>query len=450
MTNDRGSPDRYIVISADGHASAWVKEYLEYFDPKYRGQADAEVEATEPTRVGWRADPAGVFCRNFGFVPDEMLEAFASCPALQSGGAPGARDPHQRLRDMDLDGIAGEVLFPDNYMETHPLFFFRGPASAARDVRTKGSGDGATRPGPESIELQYAGAHAYNRWLADFVATSPERWAGIAAVPAWHMDRAVQEIEWAAKAGLRGGVLLPAEAPGLPLLNDPYYEPLWAACEDLDMPLNWHGGDLVGDSGTGPDAFAIRRTEHYLQARRPLLFMMWGGVFERHPRLKLVFTEQEADWVPYVLEKMEYVYDTPFAGPLLRSTLPLRPREYWARHCLVGATFMSRREAEARYQIGVANIMWGSDYPHPEETFPRSREALRMSYAGLPRDEVRLMVGGNAVRLYKFDQEKLAQVAAGIGPSRRRDGPAAGGAPLRRQRWHPGLPIRPTWVALRR
>ena len=409
MTRDQhGGGDRYTVISADGHASALVKDYREYFEPKYRADFDAEVEATEPMRVAWREDPAGAFCKNFGFVPEQMVKDFAACPALQPGGAPGARDPQERLRDMDRDGIAGEVLFSDGYMETHPVFFPGG------GLRRAGSSGGP--PEPKEIELQYAGARAYNRWLADFCEAGAGRWAGIAAVPFWDMGRAVQEIEWAANAGLRGGVLVPQETPELPLLNAPYYEPLWAACEDLGMPLNWHGTDPPRDAGNRPEAFAIRRTEIYLQARRPLFILMWGGVFQRHPKLKLVFTEQEADWVPYTLEKLEYVYDTPFVGPLLRETLPLRPREYWARHCLVGATFMSRPEAEARYEIGVKNLMWGSDYPHPESTFPRSKEALRASYVGLPEDEVRLIVGENAADLYGFDRAMLAQVASRIGP----------------------------------
>ena len=410
MTSDRQNPDRYTLISSDGHASALVKDYREYFDPEHRAQFDAEVEATEPMRVAYRADPARSFGKTMN-LPEELIQAFASIPTLQVGGHPGARDPHQRMRDMDADGIAGEVLFPDVYPETHPLFI---TGSGARGVR----GDaGATGGKYYDVDLQYAGARAYNRWLADFCATASERWAGIAAVPVWDIDRAVREIEWAAEAGLRGGILLPSEAPELPLLNDPYYEPVWAACEEHDMPLNWHGGGQVGDAGTRPEAFAIRRTEIYLTAKRPLLFMMWGGVFERHPKLKLVFTEQDADWVPFTLDKMEYVYDTPFAGPLLRSTLPLRPREYWARHVSVGATFMTRSEAETRYKIGVENLMWGSDYPHPETTFPHSKSALRMSFAGLPRDEVRLMVGENAVRLYHFDQARLSSIAAEIGPT---------------------------------
>ncbi len=409
VTGQRQDPARYVVISSDGHASARVNEYREYLETKYHAEFDQEVEAGEAMREAWRAGASTEVGKRLNW-PEETIKAFESSPTLQPGGHPGLRDPHHRLRDMDSDGIAGEVLFPDFSLETHPPF---GALGGGR----KAAGLGVKSNEFYGLDLQYVGARAYNRWLAGFCAPSPERWAGIAVVPLGDVGRAVEELRWAAGAGLRGGMLLPPMIPELPAFNDPCYQPVWAACEDLQMPLNQHVGGWMPDYGTRPEAFALQRTEANWFSRRSLWFLMWGGVLERHPDLRLCFTEQDADWVPYTLRELEDMYDTPFAGPGLQATLSLRPREYWARQCYVGATFMSRGECEMRQEIGVRNLMWGGDYPHMETTFPYSRESLRKSYAGLPRDEIKLMIGENAVRVYNFDPEKLMPVAGRIGPS---------------------------------
>ena len=409
MTDDRTIPNRYMVISSDGHASARVKDYREYVDAKYLAEFDQEVEAGETVRAAWRDGAAKQVGKGLNW-PEETVNAFESSPTLQPGGHPGLFNPDQRLRDMDADGVAGEVLFPDGHTETHPPFSGRGRGRDASKVASRSKE-------PYDIELQQAGAKTYNRWLADFCSKSPERWAGIAVMPLWEIDRAVKELEWAAKVGLRGGMMLPPMVPELPGFNDPYYEPVWAACEDLEMPVNQHVGGHMPDYGTRPEAFALLRTEANFFSRRSLWFLMWGGVFERHPKLKFALTEQEADWVPYTLRELDATYDSPFAGPGLRATLSLRPSEYWARQCFVGATYMSRDESDMRYDIGVKNVLWGSDYPHMETTFPHSKESLRKSYAGLPRHEVKLMIGENAVRAYNFDMDALARVADRIGPT---------------------------------
>jgi predicted TIM-barrel fold metal-dependent hydrolase len=99
-----------------------------------------------------------------------------------------------------------------------------------------------------------------------------------------------------------------------------------------------------------------------------------------------------------------------------RSHLKMKPSEYFHRNVFLGASCMPRREAELRHQIGVPNIMWGSDYPHPEGTWPHTREQMRETFTGLPEGELRAMLGGNAVRVYGFDAEALARVARRIGP----------------------------------
>jgi predicted TIM-barrel fold metal-dependent hydrolase len=266
----------------------------------------------------------------------------------------------------------------------------------------------------------------YNRWLAAFCAEIPERVAGVALIPDIDdVDAAIATVEWAAAVGLRGGVLLPPiddERPGYHL---PVYDPLWAACEALRMPVNCHGPG--GQPRPNPVLYgddAVGRAIEFHDAKpsyRSLWFFVLGGVFERFPRLRVCFTEQLANWVPHELERLEDACaDTSFSASsrvgAARDALSLTPTGYWQRNCALGATFMSRPEAVERHDIGLPNIMWGSDFPHPEGTYPVTRESLRYSFADVPPEELVMILGANAARVYDFDLDVLAPVAARVGP----------------------------------
>jgi len=120
-----------------------------------------------------------------------------------------------------------------------------------------------------------------------------------------------------------------------------------------------------------------------------------------------------------MLQLLDFRYeDTPYSAKLGNYTghLSMKPSEYFRRHVFLGASCMPRREVELRHAIGVGNIMWGSDYPHPEGTWPETEKQMHESFRGVPEDELTAMLGGNAARVYGFDVEKLAPLAARIGP----------------------------------
>jgi len=143
--------------------------------------------------------------------------------------------------------------------------------------------------------------------------------------------------------------------------------------------------------------------------------MILGGVFERFPSLELVFTEQGADWIPAVLSRLDEQYGSPFERQIT-DVLHKAPTEYWRSNCYVGASFMSWGESLIRDQLGVDRIMWGSDYPHIEGTWPRSHAALKEALNGCTEGEVRMMVGETAARVYGFDVDLLRPLAARLGP----------------------------------
>jgi predicted TIM-barrel fold metal-dependent hydrolase len=241
------------------------------------------------------------------------------------------------------------------------------------------------------------------------------------------IDASVAEVRRIKDAGLTGGILLPGTPPGLglPQLFDPCYEPLWQVCEELDVPVNHHTGSAAPPMGPTDVDAVVFLLEVTWWAHRALTHLIVGGVLDRHPGMQLVFTEQGTGWVPEELARLDYFFDRMGGatasqeqewGRGLVERLSLRPSEYWARQCHIGASFIRRAEVDVRHAVGVDRIMWGADYPHKESSYPFSREALRTAFAGVPTDEVAMMVGANAAALYGFDLGALAPVAAEVGP----------------------------------
>jgi predicted TIM-barrel fold metal-dependent hydrolase len=278
------------------------------------------------------------------------------------------------------------------------------------------------------LDRRWAGLRAHNRWLADFCAAAPGRRAGIAQVLLHDVDAAVAEIRWAKEAGLTGGVLLPGAPPGSGLapLYAPDYEPIWATCEELGLPVNHHSGSAAPDYGDYPEAKILFLIEVTWWAHRTLWHLLVAGVMERHPELQFVFTEQGTAWLPEQLRQLDYYYARMRGaagsqehewGADVMGRLSLKPSEYWARQCHVGSSFIRVAEVGLRHQVGVDKIMWGSDFPHKEGCWPFSKEHLRLAFAGVDRAEVEAMVGGNAARVYGFDLDALAPLAAEVGPS---------------------------------
>jgi hypothetical protein len=139
---------------------------------------------------------------------------------------------------------------------------------------------------------------------------------------------------------------------------------------------------------------------------------MMGGAFDRHPNLKFMPTEIRLDWLPATLAFLDKAFDEH------RAELPAtrKPSEYWNDHCLSGASFIHKAEVEMRHEIGIETIAFGRDYPHPEATWPHTADWLRDAFAGVPDDEVRLMLGENMIRYFDLDRDRLAEIAKRIGP----------------------------------
>ncbi len=380
--------DPLTIVSCDCHAAASPAVYREYLEASFRDRYDALL-----------ADPAAVARRAAQIIG----------PFAPSGDGDGERDPlsarwtaARRLSELDRDGIAAEVIFPQPAGRNAPPFYnIFGHPFDANDPRAAA-----------------AGCRAYNRWLADFLRDSPqpERHAGLALVGIVDdVEAAVKEIEWARKAGLRGVILRsqPLSGPGW---HDPRFEPIWSVCEALEMPVHTHGGEGL-ELGDLPGSTSIFFTEVCWFAHRLFWHLLWSGVLEHHPKLRLVFTEQFADWIPGMLTRLDMQYAGTVSSATLTSGLARKPSAYWARQCSVGASFMTRDECEMRHAIGVPTILWGSDFPHDEGTWPNTAAALHATFQGVPESELRAMLGDNAMRVYGFDRKALSVHAQRVGPS---------------------------------
>ncbi|HEX6476289.1 MAG TPA: amidohydrolase family protein [Acidimicrobiales bacterium] len=384
---------RYMVISSDCHAGLPSAEYREWLDPEYREPFGEYLTA----RAAVEADLAASGMRNEEFAEEWESE--------NAEGLHGGWDADRRDRELDADGVVGEVIFPDADAVT-------GGASAPF-----GAGLGATADVP--TDLLMAGARAHNRWLAELCSTNPARRAGVAIVPIFDVEAAVAEIHRARQSGLRGGILIPSMWQPHEPYHDTKYDAIWAACEDLQMPVHVHSG--AADRASYGEHVGIYVAEVRWWSIRPLWFLLWAGVFERFPALRFVTTECGAFWAPDLLWTSDIVYDREHAakklGKQLTSHLSMRPSEYFDRNCFIGASNTRRRELARRYEIGVGNLMWGNDFPHPEGTWPHTREWLRSAFHDIPVEETQQMLGSNAAACYGFDAGGLRPLADRFGPT---------------------------------
>src|SRR5262245_34798229 len=373
-----------LVLSSDSHIFEPPDLWTRRIDAAFRDRAPrmVRVDGADEIVVEQAQVLSGIgLLSNTGvrFEAPEAISGRARFEDVHRGGY----DPDQHLADMRLDGVAGEVLYP-----SQGLFYFK----------------------VQDPALMSAIFRAYNDWLADFCRTDPARLKGIAMVNLDDVEEGVRELERTARMGFAGAMITE-----LPLddrrYDQPEYEPVWAAAQALGMPLSLHTatrrqGKIRGAGEKTLRDASSRATKAFGPATS-MCDMIFSGVFERYPRLQLAIVEFELAWVPHMLASMDYTYRERHEEALVRFKDGMRPSDFFHRNiCL-------RFQEDAiglrlRDVIGVDNMMWGSDYPHSESTFPQSRKIIAEILAGVPADEHAKIVGGNAARLYRFDLARIA------------------------------------------
>lgn len=388
---DAGEP--LVIVSCDSHIGPRLRDDLRAYCPS------AHLAEFDEFAANVEAQRAALYAK----VPGR-----AGAGVGRNRRTDGHHDMTARRADLDHEGVAAEIIFHGSQNE-EPIPFGNFVVFLPTDAFP-----------PHLVGL---GRHIYNHWLADACATDPVRHIGLAQLPMWDVDAAIAELTWAREAGLRG-VNFPAPGPGIVAYNNPVWEPFWSACADLGMTLTTHSGAGSPDSWTGPEAMALVSLESGgWMSRRAMHQMVFGGVFERHPQLRLVLTEQPGTWWTSTLHEYDSVFHT-FRGAL-RSRMTRLPSEYCRDNIVIGGSFLAPFEAaDAVANDYVPNVMWGSDYPHTEGTwqFPLEGDevssfdlaALQHTFAEIPTEHTRAMVGENAIRVYGLDADALATVARRI------------------------------------
>ena len=403
---------KVLIVSADCHAGALPATYEQYLPKKIRQAArdwwlafaremmeragtffDQEAVREHEAQTGESRGLMSPKSDAEKHVGDDDLWRMLSDATSPFAPRRGEFDAEVRAQQLDADGVAAEVIFPQ-------MVPFGGGLTQYRH--------------PVAPDLNLEGIRAYNRWLADFCKRNPGRHAGVALINVDDIDVTVQEIRNAREIGLWGGVLLPTATGEHPFYHDPRYEPIWAVCEELDLPLHSHSG-WSPDYGDAESATAMYISEVDMWAHRPFTALVWSGAFERHENLRLVLTETGCSWILETLRLLEFKADLPIFKYFTKG-LSLRPSEYFQRQCYIGASFMPPHEGEDRHRIGLDKLMWGTDYPHIEGTWPNTMDALRETFSTYPEDEIRAILGTNATRVYPFDRVALESLAEKIGP----------------------------------
>lgn len=398
--------ERLIVVSGDSHAVTPPELWPQYVESRYHDYLPGMEEDNERyTQL------LGVFAR---FSP-EVLEVIDTEGVWRSGGYLGCWDAATRLAEMDREGVAAELVYAGDPRAVSPL----GPI-----FRTL----------PQDVVA--AGVRAYNRWVTDAFGAAAGRILRVGdPASQMDMDAILAELDWMADHRFAG-----AYVPGyfhrddLPPAHDPYWDPFWSRLSEAELPAVIHAGygqrqaeflnaveslraNMEAEGRNDLLAEIINNAERFfskdMRPRRGMWRLMLGGVFDRHPRLKLVMTEVRADWLPETLRHLDAEFDR------YRGDLPARrrPSDVWREQCLVSLSFVHRAEVAMRHEIGVETMFFGRDYPHAEGTWPNTSDWLSDAFAGVPDDELRLMLGENAVRVLGLDRGALAAVAERVGPT---------------------------------
>jgi len=283
-------------------------------------------------------------------------------------------DPDLRLKDQDRDGVQAEVL----YGVLGATMRLNDDEAAAEVLRI------------------------YNEWLAGFCKKQPDRYAGLANIPNHSTEAAVGEIERVARRGNVKGLEISRRHDMTPLW-DPWWNPVWDAAAASGLPMHFHtiGGprrdfsQLKGKVLLAARAASI--TSFQMHMAEVLMSIIFAGVLEHRPNLKVVIGESGTGWIPYILDRMDAEWEDQFK----ELDLTMKPSEYWRRQCY--ATYQSDPVGvKLLEELGEDNIMWGSDFPHPDGVWPDSQEYIRKELGHLPEATRKKIVCDNAAKLYRF------------------------------------------------
>ena len=375
----------YRAISSDSHLEISPDRWRSFVPEKYRDRAprtirlpnggDAVLAENQPLRPIW-AHNAGIPWDEWGY---DNVKTF--------DGAVGAGGPEQRLREIDLDGVDAEILYPGAQS---------GPAMANRVA---------------DDEAYHAMVSAYNEFTTEeFMGAAPDRFFPAGVIPKRGVDGAIAELEHCKGLGLK--VVALDAYPNGRVSPRPEDDRFWAAALDLEMPVSVHTtfselreGGRDRDNRANALNLARRISTYGTKGGEIAATLAIHGVFDRFPRLQVFFAENQIGWIPTYLEQMDLIWErhrhyherAQGLAPLSRP-----PSEIVKEHCLWG--FMDNPSGvRQRHEIGVDHVLWSTDFPHDPCDWPNTARTVERNFAGVPEDEKHQMMVGNAVRFFQLE-----------------------------------------------
>jgi predicted TIM-barrel fold metal-dependent hydrolase len=364
----RSLPQGIRIVSADSHWEVSRDMFVERFPPEIKHKAP-RVYFDEVPRFG-------DLDVKMNLAADAALMEQARRLKISVITA-GAWDMDIRDHDLDVEGIEKEILFPQSM-----LAFVRNP----------------------DLELQEHVYRSYNEELAETCQRNPKRYYGVGVMSNWwDPAKAHSAIGQIVDLGMRA-ILVPTANPGTTVdgkaisYGGAEMDPFWSEVADSGLPLCFHVGENVAVGVRG--SVGATMLESFNPFRKPLGQLIFGGVFDRHPNLQVVFAEGGLSWVPSAIQDAAMVMDSHYAS--LDYKPQSRPSDYWQNHCF--ATFMNDALGLSQLEyIGADKALWSSDYPHNESTFGYAWDSMLQVVDVAGEDNARKILGENAISLFKLD-----------------------------------------------
>jgi uncharacterized protein len=372
---------KYGFISADDHVQehpeVWTKRMAKAKWGDRLPHVERQGDGTERWVVdGKQVDLPGVALAGAA-MPDRARE-----PQRWEEVPKVAYDPRERLTAMDVDGVDYSVLYPSVAGRAGETF-----ASLA------------------DAELELACVQAYNDFLADEWAAASPRFIPQCIIPL-APDAAAKEIRRAVAKGHRGVVMpsVPMMLREVPHINEPVYDPIWAACQELDVPLCFHAGatreiQFPPYAGFSPEVAAtMEAITRPVSTVLVVANFLYSRILERFPKLKVIFAETSLAWCAYELELADHQFER---QRLHTEGYDILPSALFKRQChMVG--WYDTTGLKTREHTGIKSLLWSTNFPQSTSTWPESRQTIARCFDGIPENERRQVLVDNAARLYKL------------------------------------------------
>lgn len=368
----------YRIIDADSHVNEPAETWQDRVPSKLKDRAPKMVEQ-DGGWLAWSFDngkrvmPIGTACAGVSELEYDIRGT------TFERMRPASYDPHARLEEMEADMVQAQVLYPS--------------------VALTGANNYTEDP-----ELQLACVQAYNDWLHDFCQVNPDRLLGLALGPMTGIDDLLGEWHRVASRGARGIII--GTYPNGSTEPSPEDDRFWSELQEWEFPVHIHFGFSSGGAFRGSKAptglnFATGAFLSRLGMNifKPMADLVYSGLFEQFPKLKIVAVETGIGWIPYYLECL----DESFLRQRFRTGMHLKrmPSDYFKEH--IWATFVTDPHGlESRHAFGVDHIMWSTDYPHSQSDWPYSQRIVAYEFRHIPPDERRMILRDNAASLYKL------------------------------------------------